>query len=233
MLSVFLQRPCVLASLTPPVTNPASVLTFWFGCDSSTQESRSTLNDPATTSGLQPIWFTTNPEFDQACGNFTPLIKANLAGELTQPEWLTLEGKFARLLLADQLARNVFRGKAEAFQSDGVGLPLARELVSFQGEGGEGLVGVFPAPWLMFVGLPLMHSESLADHDTLLTFLHKCKKKYPTFTPFDYQVGSEKEHRGVLERFGRYPHRNAVLGRENTAEETEWLGLEERPGWSK
>lgn len=168
---------------------------------------------------------------------------------MDQPEWTTVQGNFARLLLADQLPRNAFRGNGEAFAYDDLAATLSRSLVLDQageasgGDGGggggevepggglEATLVQLPAACLPFVCLPLMHSESLGDHDTLSAFLTSAAQRHPTY-PYGQTVAFEQAHREVLERFGRYPHRNAKLGRESTPEEIEWLSGD-IPGWAK
>ena len=118
----------------------------------------------------------------------------------------------ARIVVLDQFPRNMFRGTARAFASD----PLALESARLALERGWDR-GMLPVEQL-FVYLPFEHSESLADQDRACELMKDFNAEQR-----DYAL----RHRDIIRRFGRFPHRNAILGRESTPEEVEFL---EQPG---
>jgi uncharacterized protein (DUF924 family) len=124
-------------------------------------------------------------------------------------------GRLAEIIALDQFSRNIFRGSAEVFAADGMALVLAQEAVA------RGIDHELDLTQRVFLYLPYMHSESLLIHDEALRLFDQPGLEYN----FDF----EKQHRAILERFGRYPHRNAVLGRESTTAEIEFL---KQPGSS-
>ncbi|HET7314503.1 DUF924 family protein [Salinisphaera sp.] len=154
-------------------------------------------------------WFTADAKLDRRiAAEFGALIPTARAGALDF--WRgSPTGRLAEILVLDQFARNVFRGHAEAFAGDPLALSLAKQAVE------TGAAGELPARERAFLYMPFMHSESLADHDRALALFSE--------PGLEKQLGHEKRHRAVLERFGRYPQRNAALGRESTPEETAFL----------
>lgn len=157
----------------------------------------------------QPLWFTRNDAFDALCRTrFSSEWQAACAGELFA--WReTARGRLAEIILLDQFSRNLNRNSPRAWQQDGMALVLAQELVSHpmwpeldSDEKGVAL-------------LPLMHAESPIVHQQALQL-------YTALNEPGY-LAAEVKHRAIIERFGRYPHRNSVLGRSSTEEELEWL----------
>jgi len=230
VVRAFLQRPSVTAAMAAP-RSTLSVLSFWFGCDITDPASRAALNGPSLTQ-LLPLWFTGSESMDQGCRAFAGVLHELRAGGLTEPEWVdTTEGKLARMLLADQFSRNAFRGTPEAYGYDDIAIRLSQELV---GPGEIGGTLALPAALLLFVGVPLLHSEVLDDHDKGVELNAKQQTAYPEIGVFKGQKGMIDSHRDVIVRFGRYPHRNLQCGRETTPEEQVWLDdAENRPSWSK
>ncbi|HEU4664229.1 MAG TPA: DUF924 family protein [Dokdonella sp.] len=119
------------------------------------------------------------------------------------------EGALALVLLLDQIPRNLFRGSAHAFATDG----LARAVASGAIDAGHDLA--VDAALRLFFYMPFEHSEARADQDRSLALFSAMGD--------DYYLGYATAHRDVIVRFGRFPHRNAALGRTNTAEEQTWL----------
>lgn len=154
-------------------------------------------------------WFAKNPTLDRRiAAEFGALIPAARAGELDY--WrVTPVGRLAEILVLDQFSRNVFRDRAEAFAGDDLALECAKAAIDAGG------LETLSANERAFVYMPFMHSESLAEHDRALALFAE--------PGLETQLKHEKQHRAILERFGRYPHRNAALGRENTAEEAAFL----------
>ena len=121
----------------------------------------------------------------------------------------TALGRLAEIIVLDQFSRNMYRNTALAFAQDALALALAQEAVAC---GADQAVG--PAQRAFFY-MPYMHSESLAIHDqTLVLFSQDGMASNLDF---------EQRHRAIIERFGRYPHRNAALGRVSSNEEVAFL----------
>jgi uncharacterized protein (DUF924 family) len=153
-------------------------------------------------------WFVKNPALDaEIRERFLALHEAAAAGQLAH--WA--DGPRACLALAivlDQFPRNMFRGEARAFATDAQARAAARVILE------RGWNKAMTQPEQLFAYLPFEHSESLADQ-VLCCELMK---------DFDAeQLRYAIRHREIIERFGRFPHRNAVLGRESTAAEREFL----------
>ena len=122
-------------------------------------------------------------------------------------------GRLAEIIVLDQFSRNIYRGTTLAFESDRVALALAQEAIacSADGELSQAERGM--------LYMPFMHSESLAIHEIAVDLF----KKNGILSNYKYEL----KHKAVIERFGRYPHRNDILGRESTQEEIEFL---QQPG---
>ena len=174
----------------------AAVLDFWFG------------PGPPV---WRKMWFLKDPDFDASCARFAPLRAAALAG--AHDAWAeTPRGVLALLILLDQLSRNLFRGQAAAFAAD----PRARALAGAALE--RGFDRALTPIERVFLYLPVMHSEALADQDLSVTL---CE----ALPPIEGASVAEqaRRHRDVIRRFGRYPHRNAALGRASTPDELAYL----------
>lgn len=153
-------------------------------------------------------WFRKDEAFDaEFRDRFLALHERAARGELDA--WAdTAEGALALAILLDQFPRNAFRGTARMYATDAKALALAHRAID------AGHAQAIEPQLRPFLYLPLMHSENLADHERL--------------APLAAAVGGEHaryavHHRGILERFGRFPHRNALLGRESTPEELRFL----------
>jgi uncharacterized protein (DUF924 family) len=127
----------------------------------------------------------------------------------------TPAGRLAEIVVLDQFSRNVYRDTPAAFAQDPLALALAQELVA------SGHAQALPPTQRAFAYMPYMHSESLAIHDQALTLFGE--------PGLESNLGFEQRHRAIIERFGRYPHRNAVLGRTSTPAELAFL---QEPGSS-
>ncbi|MFM5949705.1 MAG: DUF924 family protein [Novosphingobium sp.] len=159
-----------------------------------------------------PRWFAKDDAFDaEIARRFAEAHHAAARGELA--DWqASAEGALALLLLLDQFPRNLWRGSAHAFASD----PLARSVAHAALDAGHDQASD-PALRVFFY-LPFEHAEDLADQDLCLA---KCQA-------LDAESGSTWSnwavlHRDIILRFGRFPHRNACLGRESSAEELAFL----------
>ena len=121
----------------------------------------------------------------------------------------TPEGRLAEILVLDQFSRNVHRHTARAFAQDALALALAQALVA------SGQDRSLPLAQRSFAYMPYMHSESALIHAQALTLFAQ--------PGMEDSLRFEQRHQAIIERFGRYPHRNALLGRASTAEELAFL----------
>jgi uncharacterized protein (DUF924 family) len=150
--------------------------------------------------GLAPEqWWKADAELDETCRKrFLDLWEAEsgrpVADFLGSPE-----EALAAVILFDQFPRNMFRGHADQFATDHMALAIARAAVD------RGYDEAFQQPRRGFLYMPFQHSEDLTDQ----------QRSVALFTALgdDYQLGFAKKHHDVIERFGRFPHRNAILGR--------------------
>ena len=154
-------------------------------------------------------WFRSTPDFDKEIGaRFATLWCAGRQGELSDWEQ-TAEGALALVILLDQFPRNMFRGKPESFASGTEALNIAAEAI------GKGLDQKLPDSQKIFMYLPYMHSESVIDQERSVALFQQAG--------LADNLKWANHHRDIIRRFGRFPHRNAALGRESTPEEEAWL----------
>jgi uncharacterized protein (DUF924 family) len=151
-------------------------------------------------------WFKKDPAFDQAFRDqFLVAHEAVARGELD--DWSeSAEGLLALLLLLDQFPRNAFRGSPRMFETDAKALELANEALQ------RGFDKAVAPDLRNFFYLPYMHSERLADQDQAVKL-----------TAGGDNLRWAVLHRDIIARFGRFPHRNALLGRDTTRDEQEFL----------
>jgi uncharacterized protein (DUF924 family) len=189
---------------TPAETpGPQDVLDFWFGAPGS-----------AEFGTQRKTWFIKDPAFDRRIAErFGTTIERALRGELDA--WAgSPDGALARILLLDQFTRNVFRGQARAFAGDPQALAAASALVGARQD--EQL----PPFMRAFAYMPFEHAEGMAMQDEAVRLFTRLAAAEPDLADMlDYA----HKHRAVIERFGRFPHRNASLGRQSTAEELAWI----------
>jgi uncharacterized protein (DUF924 family) len=195
--------PMPFAADPPPL--PARVqafLDFWFGPP----------GDPERLHHKQ-IWFRSTPEFDAAVReNFTADHEAAVAGALA--EWEAHpESALVLVMLLDQVPRNIFRSTPRAFASDPMALASANRALD------RGFDQMLPAAWRLFFYLPFEHSEALADQQRGIDLL----LALPPVTGRPGDGHMTRLHLEIIERFGRFPHRNAILGRASTAAELAFL----------
>lgn len=159
------------------------------------------------------VWFKSDPGFDAALRERFGILQGRAAaGECA--DWaLEAEPCLALILLLDQLPRNLFRGTAQAFACD----TLAREMA--RGALKRGFDRSLPATWRQFIYLPFEHSEDLADQELSVTLFTALARDPTLAGTLDFA----RRHHAIIARFGRFPHRNAALGRVSTAEEEAFL----------
>lgn len=159
---------------------------------------------------LRPAqWWQKDPALDGLIrSRFGDLHERAVRGELMNWRANAL-GRLAEIIVLDQFSRNIWRDTPRAFASDGMALVLAQEAVA------EGADQQLPVKWRAFLYMPFMHSESLRMHEQAM--------KLFSAPGLEDNLRFEQRHRDIIERFGRYPHRNAILGRPSTAEEAAFL----------
>ncbi|MGA9421482.1 MAG: DUF924 family protein [Rhodanobacteraceae bacterium] len=192
----------------PPVL--ADLLHFWFGDDP---------DDAALLARKSPVWFEKNAAVDaEIRERFGALRGAAIAGELA-PWNETPHGRLALIVLVDQFSRNLFRDDARAFEHDGLARAWAREAVATAADR-----ALRPVE-RMFVYLPFEHSESLADQEWAVALFTGLRDEVAPAQreAFDGILHFAGRHRDIVARFGRFPHRNAVLARASTPAELEFL----------
>ena len=191
-------------------TQALEVLDFWFGPP----------DDPGHTQA-RPAWFKKDPVFDAEIGRrFGPLIELALAAGAADPtlDWITRPLQalpaLARLIVLDQFTRNHFRGTARAFAGDGQALNIARALVASGRD--RDLHGV----QRQFAYLPFEHAEDLSHQRSSVQLFQQLAQDEPALAGL---VDWAQRHHDIVARFGRFPHRNALLGRPSTADELAFL----------
>ena len=180
-----------------------AVLDFWFNEDN------------------EPYWFEKNEDFDKQIDvKFGKIWQAAKQGECvtwrianapadSNSSLTSLAGRLAEIIVLDQFSRNLCRGQADAFAQDSMAVALAQEAI------GQPHFDKLPTQWRKFIIMPFMHSESAMIH----------KRYLPLFEQLDdaNTLDFEHRHKDIIEKFGRYPHRNDILDRESTDEEEAFL----------
>lgn len=195
-------------NLTQLNANARAVLEFWFSADN------------------EPYWFIADDNFDRHIKDeFGDIWQAAIQGECahwrrieqqstnaldnTDNVIINLAGCLAEIIVLDQFSRNLCRGQADAFAQDKMALVLAQEAIC------QPHFDTLPTPWRKFMIMPFMHSESAVIHHQYLPLF----KQLDDVETLDFAY----QHQAIIEKFGRYPHRNSVLNRVSTAEEISFL----------
>ncbi|AQS37838.1 hypothetical protein Sps_02686 [Shewanella psychrophila] len=187
----------------------------------SQRESQTKLTTPETIINfwfdeIEPkLWWVKDIEFDALIKQrFGLLVEQAKAGELYH--WrATPQGRLAEVIVLDQFCRNIFRDTPDAFSADSLALALAQEAVA------HGADTELKAKQVPFLFMPYMHSESKKIHEIAMVLFSR-----------EAAAGNlefERRHKAIIDQFGRYPHRNEILGRESTPEELAFLS---QPGSS-
>ncbi|YAF97277.1 MAG: DUF924 family protein [Nodularia sp. CChRGM 3473] len=179
-----------------------TILEFWFG-------------DPEEPDYGKPraFWFTEKSEFDRELRNqFLPDYQKAAAGYLD--DWIdAAETCLALILLLDQFPRNMFRGTPEAFATDWEALSAAQHAVV------QGYDRQFLPVQRWFIYLPFEHSENPAHQHQCVKLFQQLSHDPDSAKAIEYSL----RHQEIIARFGRFPHRNSILGRTSTPEEKEFL----------
>jgi uncharacterized protein (DUF924 family) len=196
--------------MTEPAPPTSAVLDFWF-----------LPPDQAGHGAYRPQWFRKDDAFDAAIRErFAAAVESALKGSARVDQQDA--DLLATILLLDQFTRNIFRGTPRAFGGDPRALQIAEALVAAGRD--KNLT-----PWQRwFAYLPFEHSESLLDQERSVALFAALRREMQ-HEAFDSAHDYALRHRDVITRFGRFPHRNAILGRASTAEEVEFL---KQPGSS-
>jgi uncharacterized protein (DUF924 family) len=184
-----------------------AVLDFWFG-----ELDDTGMPQPAR----HALWFRKNPATDaRIADRFGDLVRQALAGGLAP--WAGRDrGVIALVLLLDQFPRNIFRDTARAYSGDARALALAQDCIA------AGHHQRLPAIHQVFLFLPLEHSESLDAQEECVALFRELEAVTGLAALGEFRRYAEA-HRDVISRFGRFPHRNAHLGRRSTPEEMAYL----------
>lgn len=165
---------------------------------------------------ITPVeWFGKSDAFDNLIRErFEAVAEAAAKSELD--DWReTIEGRLAEIIVLDQFSRNLWRDTPRAFAQDPMAMALAQEAVKCPD------YQTLPAIQRKFILMPYMHSESAKIHQQAVELFKALDDDYT----FDYEI----RHKEIIDRFGRYPHRNEILGRQSTPEEIAFL---QQPGSS-
>ena len=186
------------------------ILNFWFGTHP---------DDAAVAKEQAALWWSKNEATDEEIRRrFEDLVPAAAQGEL-DPWAATARGRLALIILVDQFPRNIYRDTAQAFFADAKALALSVEGLE------RGVARELRPIERVFCYLPLEHSESLAHQERSVRCFSDLVAAVPAEQKktFDEYLDYARRHRDVIARFGRFPHRNKILGRPSTAEELAFL----------
>ncbi len=154
-------------------------------------------------------WFSSTPELDaEIRGKYEAVWERAVKGELDGWQTNAL-GCLALVLVFDQFPLNMFRGEVESFQTEGNAISVARAAID------NNFVPELTQEHLAFLFMPFMHSEKIEDQELAVELFRENK--------LEGNLRFAKSHRNIIREFGRFPHRNQILGRVSTAEEVEYL----------
>jgi len=198
-----------IAPIAPSDPQVAAVLAFWFGEPGS-----------AECETFRDLWFRKSDATDREIAErFGPLIEGALRGELA--DWAReAQSALAQIVLLDQFTRNVFRDTPRAFAGDARALAAASAMVAQRQD------ETLPALQRAFVYMPFEHAEHIGAQDEAVRLFARLAGSSPpaAVAPgLQQMLDYAEKHRAVIRRFGRFPHRNAILGRHSTPAETAFL----------
>jgi uncharacterized protein (DUF924 family) len=162
---------------------------------------------------VRKLWFNSTAKFDRSLRErFEDILKQADQGELDH--WMeTAAGCLALVIILDQFPLNMFRGNAQSFATEARSRDVARVAIV------KGFDKALPAEQQAFLYMPFMHSEAIADQEQALELFAK--------PGMESNLRFSRHHHAIVETYGRFPHRNSVLGRTSTAAEIEYLNSRE------
>lgn len=197
-----------------PAVNPEDVLAFWFGREA---------GDSATAESQKKLWWSKDAVIDAEIRERFGALVATAAGGAHR-EWAREpRGRLALILLFDQFPRNIYRDTPQAFAHDGLALRLALDGIDSGADRG------LRAIERVFFYLPLEHAESTDIQARSVALFEGLRNGAAVAERriFDGYLDFALRHRDIVQRFGRFPHRNRILGRASTAAEIDFL---QQPG---
>ncbi|MCY7272447.1 MAG: DUF924 domain-containing protein [Phormidesmis sp. CAN_BIN44] len=183
------------------MTQLDKILTFWFG-------------DVQDVSRLKPrkAWFTKDLAFDETVRQFQPDYEQAASDHLDR--WMdSPQGCLGLALLLDQFPRNLFRGQPRSFATDPKALSIAQHAIA------QRFDQQLPTVQRQFLYFPLEHSENLEHQHQAVTLFHQFSDDADLRDTYDFAL----RHQAIIQRFGRFPHRNQILRRTSTPEEAKFL----------
>ncbi len=200
----------MITEATKSVVDAEDVLGFWFA-DSA--------GGPVAVERRNRLWFRGGAAFDRECTErFATTLETAKSGELDH--WKeSSRGRLALIILLDQCSRNIYRGTAAAFQQDGQALAACREGIE---EDHDRQLAPFERS---FFYMPLEHAEDREIQALSVRLFETLANESPEQwrEQLEANAGYAREHRDIIENFGRFPHRNSVLGRNSTPAEEAYL----------
>jgi len=162
---------------------------------------------------VRPLWFKSTAEFDnQLRDRFGMVWQDAAAGKLDR--WAeSAEGALALVILLDQIPLNIYRGKARSFSTEAKAREIAERAID------KGWDTTLPDEQKAFLYMPFMHSETLADQDQAVALYQAAG--------LEDNLKFAQHHQDIIQRFGRFPHRNEILGRQNSEAEQAYLASDE------
>lgn len=154
-------------------------------------------------------WFSGDAEVDHRIHARFRLLHERLAAQVPEEAMSDPDTALAAIIVYDQFSRNLYRGRPEAFASDAIAIAIARNAVDTELDAG------METARRIFLYMPFMHSEIMADQERCVSLFKAIGEKE--------QIFYAEDHRDVIERFGRFPHRNRALERESTPEELAFM----------
>ncbi len=183
------------------MTQLDQILNFWFG-------------DMQDVAQLKPrkVWFTKDAAFDEQVRQFQSDYEQAATGQLDR--WLdSPQGCLGLALLLDQFPRNLFRGQPRSFATDAKALSVVQHAIA------QRFDRQLPPVQRQFLYFPMEHSENLEHQRQSVTLFHQFSDNPDLSDTYDFAL----RHQAIIQRFGRFPHRNQILGRATTPEEAEFL----------
>jgi len=183
---------------------------FWLG---------PSLMGPAAAAGRRDWWYHGGPEVDEEIGKRFGGLVVEACNENLLDWCQTSEGSFALILLLDQFTRNLYRNTQDAYRGDVLAFKTVTEAVA------NSLDRPLHPVQRIWLYHPFHHSENPAEQDRGINLLHEVRNDAPEewHSYIERSITGWSRHRDIVARFGRFPHRNHVLGRESTAEELAYL----------